>query len=251
VKDAQLGFPERARRVPVPDLFFSQYLPRIADPAELKVFLHVMWRIHRRARKSLPAIRIADLMADPTLVRSLSSMAHDTGAHNLAATLSFGPEAHTATVSAAVDRLVEGGLLLDALIGDAPERERWIWVNNPAGRRSRDASLVEGISGEAPLPPALEPLPEGASIFSLYEENIGPLTPLLAEELAEAEAAYSPARIESAFRAAVEANVRKWSYVRAILARMSKERGDAVDRESGEGSRARYLEGPYADYIDG
>jgi DnaD/phage-associated family protein len=251
VKDAKLGFPERARRVPVPDLFFSRYLPRIADPAELKVFLHVLWRVYRRQRRSVPAVRLSDLVADPTLVRSLASIAHSTGAHNLAATLSFGPEAHTATVAGAIDSLVDGGLLVDALVGEGDARDRWIWVNDPAGRRARDSSLAEGMPGEARMPPAMETLPEGSSIFSLYEENIGPLTPLLAEELAEAEAQYSASRIEAAFRAAVEANVRKWSYVRAILARMSKERGDAADRESGEGSRARYLEGPYADYIEG
>jgi DNA replication protein len=240
VKPPPAGFPERARRVPVPDLFFSRFLPRLTDPLDLKVLLHVMWRVHRRQRRVRPGLRLADLSADPTLTRSLTALLGRVA-----------PDERALAVEAAADRLENQGLLITAAVGRGPDRQRWLWVNDPAGRRARDALLAGDVPGEAPLPP-LPPLSgEGPGIFTLYEENIGPLTPLMAEELAEAEAAYPPARIEAAFKAAIDANVRKWSYVKAILTRMSRERGNAADRESGQSDRARYLEGPYSEYIEG
>src|SRR5574337_591653 len=60
---------------------------------------------------------------------------------------------------------------------------------------------------------------ERPNIFALYEQNIGMLPPLLAEELREAAETYPPEWIEEAFRLAVQQNKRRWSYIRAILKR--------------------------------
>ena len=64
------------------------------------------------------------------------------------------------------------------------------------------------------------------NIFVLYEQNIGPLTPLLAEELMEAEDTYPAAWIEDAFREAVELNKRSWRYIQRILERWAAEGKD-------------------------
>ena len=58
---------------------------------------------------------------------------------------------------------------------------------------------------------------ERPNIFRLYEENIGPLTPLIAEMLRDAEKTYPADWIEEAFKIAVENNVRRWRYIEAIL----------------------------------
>jgi len=55
------------------------------------------------------------------------------------------------------------------------------------------------------------------NIFSLYEENIGTLTPMLADELRDAEALYPWPWVEAAFREAVENNRRSWRYISNIL----------------------------------
>ena len=60
---------------------------------------------------------------------------------------------------------------------------------------------------------------ERPNIFSLYEQNIGVLPPLLAEDLREAEATYPYEWIEEAFRLAILQNKRRWSYIHAILER--------------------------------
>ena len=60
-------------------------------------------------------------------------------------------------------------------------------------------------------------------IFALYEENIGLLTPLIAERIKEAERRYPASWIRDAIREAVELNVRNWRYVERILQRWARE----------------------------
>ena len=66
-------------------------------------------------------------------------------------------------------------------------------------------------------------LVERPNIFVLYEQNIGLLSPLIADELRDAADRYPEEWIESAFREAVQHNKRKWSYIRAILRRWEAE----------------------------
>ena len=58
-----------------------------------------------------------------------------------------------------------------------------------------------------------------ANIFKLYEQNFGPLTPMIAETLQDAEKTYPTEWIESAMSEAVANNKRNWKYVEAILQR--------------------------------
>lgn len=55
------------------------------------------------------------------------------------------------------------------------------------------------------------------SVFSVYEQNIGMLNPMISEELIKAETEFGPAWIVDAILEAVKANVRRWKYIRAIL----------------------------------
>jgi DnaD/phage-associated family protein len=64
---------------------------------------------------------------------------------------------------------------------------------------------------------------ERPNIFVLYEQNIGLLSPLIAEELRDAADQYPAEWIEAAFREAVLQNKRRWNYIRAILKRWETE----------------------------
>lgn len=65
------------------------------------------------------------------------------------------------------------------------------------------------------------------NIFTLYEQNIGVLTPLLAEQLAEAQRTYPADWIEAAFTEAVSYNKRSWRYIERILQKWQVEgKGD-------------------------
>jgi DnaD/phage-associated family protein len=130
------------------------------------------------------------------------------------------------------------------------------FVNNDAGRDA--VSKIE--QGELPslvLAPRkgeeaeIKPLP---NIFSLYEQNIGMLRPLIAEQLQEAERLYPADWIESAFKEAAALNKRSWKYVLRILERWSIEGKDdgkfRRDTEK-ESDREKYIRGKYGHMVKG
>jgi DNA replication protein len=61
------------------------------------------------------------------------------------------------------------------------------------------------------------------NIYSLYENNIGHMTPMMAEELKLAETKYPDIWIEEAFMEAVKNNIRNWKYISSILNRWETE----------------------------
>ena len=70
-------------------------------------------------------------------------------------------------------------------------------------------------------------VPERPNVFRLYEQNIGLLTPMIAEELRDAERHFPAEWIADAFREAVAMNKRSWRYVAAILERWRVQGKDA------------------------
>jgi len=82
---------------------------------------------------------------------------------------------------------------------------------------------------KTPVPPSHETAstPIKPNIFTLYEQNIGTLTAMMADELRAAEKEYPAEWIRDAFAESVKANVRKWNYTSAILKRWAASgRGD-------------------------
>jgi DnaD/phage-associated family protein len=90
------------------------------------------------------------------------------------------------------------------------------------------------------------------NIFTLYEQNIGMLTPMIAEELKEAEKLYPSDWIGGAFREAVRLNKRSWKYIARILERWAAEGksdgkpGRDLEKESGS---AKYVRGRYGHMV--
>jgi DnaD/phage-associated family protein len=71
--------------------------------------------------------------------------------------------------------------------------------------------------------------PERPTVFRLYEQNIGLLTPLIAERLVDALETYPPEWIEDAIAEAVSYNRRSWRYINRILENwLVTGRGDAA-----------------------
>ena len=65
------GFPARSRLTPVPDLFFSRLLPEMESLTELKVVLHIFWRLYQK-KDSPKFITYEALLSDETLMAGLS-----------------------------------------------------------------------------------------------------------------------------------------------------------------------------------
>lgn len=229
------GFPAgKVRQARLPDVFFSELLPAIDDLAELKVTLHVLWRLQRE-RVDPPAISRPALAGDGVLMAGLTGLGEDPGT----------------ALDRGLNRAVDRGSLLRVLVdGDEGEAEAWYLANTPRGREAW-AAAQRGELTLSGAPAWVEPVPpvERPSIYTLYEQNIGLLTPLIAEELQEAEDTYPAHWIEDAFREAVRANKRNWRYVAAILGRWASGGRGEIDRGDTEDLEQRYRGGKYGHLI--
>jgi len=91
---------------------------------------------------------------------------------------------------------------------------------------------------------------ERPNIFALYEQNIGPLTPLIAEQLAEALERYPMGWVEAAIVEAVHYGRRNWRYIQRILERWATEGRDHEAHPRDQRARRldpdKYLRGKYA-----
>jgi DnaD/phage-associated family protein len=226
------GFPAgELRFTSVPDLFFARLLPQIDSLVELKVTLHFLWTHYRQA---LQVISKNELLADETLVGSLALIDQDV----------------EYALTQGLNRAVERGTLLYTQLENEDGLHDLYFLNSERGRQAH-AKVEAGelgvvaVSGLEIAPPAKRP-----NIFELYEDNIGLISPILADELKDAEATYPQEWIEDAFKIAVENNVRKWSYIRAILERMATAgRDDGGDKIRESPSKAWYTDEEFKQLI--
>lgn len=234
---AHAGFTADAGEpIPLPQSFFSEVLPLIDSLEELKVTLHIFW-LRGRSAPRRPGALLSELLVDERLLEALQSPDRS------------GPAALRFGLELAVAR----GTLLHVTLHRGPETEEWYLLNDPEGRtiverlRAGDLSGVPRMDGRTPT----QLQAERPNVFVLYEQNIGALTPLIAEELRYAERTYPADWIEDAVRIAVEQNVRRWRYVRAILERWSLEgRDDATAAPSDREDRYSYIRGKYGEFIE-
>ncbi|MFW6118484.1 MAG: DnaD domain-containing protein [Chloroflexota bacterium] len=93
--------------------------------------------------------------------------------------------------------------------------------------------------------------PSTVNIFALYEQNIGIITPMIAEELKEAEKIYPPQWIEEAFKEAVTLNKRSWKYIARILERWASEGKDSGEyrRDVKKDGSDKYIKGRYGHLV--
>jgi DnaD/phage-associated family protein len=228
------GFPPgKTELVWMPDPVFSEVLPLIDDLNELKVTLNCYWRLSK-GQGNIRFVRCRDLLADEDLLAGLVTEPSERPAQALAT---------------ALERAVARGTLLHVQLEGDQESEDWYFANTPKGRAAVQR-IEQGDWPEAP-PSVTHAAATRPNIFVLYEQNIGMLQPLIADELREAEQEYPAVWIEEAFRLAAKANVRRWSYVQAILERWTTEgKRDEASRRVSEADHRRYIEGKYADHIE-
>ncbi len=213
--------------------FISELLPLIDDLAELKVTLYFMWAVQQREGRTR-YLRHQDFLRDGDFMAGLAGM-------------DFSPRA---TLDAALKRACDRGTLLCAEVTLAGEIEPLYFINTELGR-----AAVEQIRAGAWLPglgdDPVEIMPERPNIYRLYEMNIGPLTPLIADSLKDAERDYPAGWIEDAMRIAVESNARSWRFIRAVLDRWQREgKHNEVHERPDEQDGRRFITGKYADFIE-
>lgn len=227
------GFPAgKLRLTPVPNQFFNELLPSIDHLGELKLTLYTFWRLPRTPGE-FPYLTRSALLADELLMEGLESPGM----------------AASEVLDEALERAVARGTLLRASLELSGVQEQLYFLNGPRGQAAIEAiQKGEWRPSSEPQTP-IELRAERPNIFNLYEQNIGPLTPMIAESLREAEQSFPPEWVEQAIRIAVENNVRKWRYVQAILDDWMAT-GKAEYQGDTERARRRYRQGEFADFWD-
>jgi len=230
------GFPAKTRFTPIPNLFFSQLLPQISDIAELKITLHIFWLLY--PKKGYPRfITFSELLSDAGLISSLKEATKppDQALHN------------------ALKMATKRGTVLRLVLEQDGKPEDIYFLNTETDRQA----VAKIQNGELELPGlkaggqtdiATEELPD---IFTLYEQNIGMLTPMIAEELKEAEKLYPEAWIRDAIKEAAKQQIHKWSYISAILESWAKEGIGAgtYKRELKKEDPDKYIKGRYGHMV--
>lgn len=214
------GFSDKETFTQIPDSFFRHLLNEIVDADELKVTLYAIWRIeHMEGRVRF--LRKEDFVAlvpdpDPVLEKATS---------------------RGTLIEVRKDNIPEGGTAV------------LYFLNSPRGRAAAE-SFTKGQWSPDSASPGGNPLPERPNIFKLYEENIGPLTPLLADALKDAEQTYPSDWVAEALEIAALNNKRNWKYAEAILRRWKEEgHAEEQDRRNTEESRGRDVSRKVEDFL--
>ena len=198
---ATLAFPKGTKLIPVPAQALGPLLAEIDSLAELKCTLRLIGMVHQRRSKRL-WVTASELENDAILADALAQE----------------QEGSKQAIIKGVQLAVRRGTLLEAEQGN----EKALFLNDEPGRRAM-AQLGE-VAVEEPVSSSQGE--DRPNIFVLYEDNIGSLTPMLTEELKDAEAEYPRHWIEDAFRIAVSSNRRSWRYIAGILNRWATEGKD-------------------------
>jgi DNA replication protein len=232
------GFPSGGRigYTPVPNVFFSALLPEITDIAELKVILHVMTALYRK--KGYPRfVTYGELAENAALMAGLKGSNEST----------------EEILRNALKMSSERSALLHLSVEKDGKTEEVYFLNDDSGRKTV-ARIESGdlkLTGlEVKRPEIIEP-GETADIFTLYEQNIGILSPMIADELKEIEKLYPDDWIADAFKEAVLYNKRNIRYISKILENWVAEgRSDGTHRRHPEKTDPnRFIKGKYGHMV--
>jgi len=215
---AFVGFPAgKTPYVPLPQTFFTSILPGVEDIGELKLTLYLFQLLYRK-RGAPRCVSDSELLSDRALRQALRRKGD--------------PRAPEERLRAALELSVARGTLLRVRVRVDGEIVSWYFFNTDRSRRAvarllrgelAPETLLDMEDSDERVNERMQVEVERPTIFLLYEQNVGLLTPLVAEELREAEERYPAEWIEEAFRLAIQQNKRKWSYIRAILKRWETE----------------------------
>ena len=200
-------FPKNVKFTPVPNHVFGPLLEQIDDLSELKCTLRIIWLINQK-KGYMRYVTLDELIADRVLIRAINK----------------NDVQPSTKIKNVVDQAVNRGTLITCRI-DGTERHQQIYMVNIDHSRKIIDKIRKGetsacvVSENEPDIPAMSK----PNIFVLYEDNIGVITPMIVEELIEAEKTYSARWIEEAFREAVGNNKRNWRYIARILERWESE----------------------------
>ena len=224
------GFsPGKVRLTPIPEQVFTEILPNINSANTLKIILYTFWVLNQRDG-NIRYMRLSEYLNDPKLLDGLD----------------VGKGTREIVLKEALDEAIQANVLF-RITGD--DEEQYIFINTDRSR-SLQRLFQSGKwkpGQERYLPISLDQVKP--NIFQLYEQNIGLLTPLLAEKLKLAEQEYPEQWLADAFKIAIENNIRKWTYIEAVLKSWQERGRDDENRRNTQENYSRYIEGEFSRFI--
>jgi len=221
-----LPLTQQTQGTSLPNVFFTHIMPKIQDIAELKVILCIFYLLNHKQRYPRFITR-----------EELSS---------LSALMGMEEEAFHRALSLAM----EHGTILQGTLNIEGKPEEVYFINIESDKEAIAESNVIVVS-RSPERSEGEMKQSHQNIFALYEQNIGIITPMIAEELKEAEKLYQPQWIDEAFKEAVRMNKRSWKYIARILERWASEGKESGEHRKGtkEGGPDKYFRGKYGHLV--
>lgn len=219
--------------IALPSDLIKRLIAHEHDPSTIKVVLTVA---RLATEHAAPAIPVSILLSDPVLRKGLQPRGTDRD-----------PEAD---IIRAIDVAVARGFLVRLRVTEPSisAETSWVALATPEALATahRDPARLLPKSQTIRYPVTLE----RPNAFALYEQNIGPLTPLIAEQIAEALERYPEEWVESAIVEAVHYGRRNWRYIQRILEIWAtKGRGhetNSRDQRARQLDPEKYLRGKYA-----
>lgn len=213
--------------VPIPSSFFTDVLPQLTEIAEVQVSLSI-FRLAQESGGLDNPVSEAAIQRDRPLRDALRVVGS--------------PREPDRRIATGLDLAVGRGTLCRFVAEEGTRRDTWYYVNTPANQ-----ALIAAMSrGAIPAPVAVwrgdhapAVTPERPNVFRLYEQNIGVLTPLIADHLIDALESYPREWIEEAISEAVSYNRRSWRYIQRILEQWTVTGRGAANEENGHEAHRR------------
>ncbi len=231
---------DRHRRILIPEWFLIEVAPRIREISELQVML-AFFRLQSGSDDLSTPVAEGALVQDEALQISLRL------------------DGAAQPPDDAIRRGIELAVARDSLLhfsvdGSDGLKTFWLLLATPENR----TRLERYRTGDLEPPADTDSGGAGGTVersrpgvFRLYEQNIGLVTPIIADRLVEALELYPQSWIEDAIEASVSYNRRNWRYIQRILETWATEgRSHEANRRnqssSGDLDPERHLSGEYA-----
>lgn len=215
----------KTRFTPIPNQVFSELLPIVDDLDELKAIFYTFWRLGQ-GEGDIRYLRLPDVLADLVFLDGMGD----------------NPDEREERARRAFTRASQRGVLIEIEVKRGGQSELWYFLNSAKGRQAveqlRRGNFDHLIHDIDDVVVGLEK--ERSNIFLLYEQNIGMITPMLAEKLRQAERIYPEDWLHDAFEQAVTHNAHSWAYIEKTLQRWAKH-GKAPTPQTGRASIADTL----------
>lgn len=199
--------PERMVRIPAE--FFSDIVPLCREVTDLKAVLLVL---EQEALSGAPLVSIDTLLLPPYPARVVGLDSPVPAEERLVRVL------ERAVAAGALVRVATGNgdlQTISYLVATRANRMLADRLHSGDDRAARRLKVPAGVKADVSRPNA----------YALFERHIGPLTPVVAERLRDAEQLYPREWIQDAIETAVRYNRRNWRYIETLLTRWEQESG--------------------------